>query len=381
VRYRFTPIYTFLEETDLTCHYDRWNVLLGPWIYGAAYYDPWYTRSTMIGARIGLYRTQQFCGGAYAAYRTDFRDVVVGVDGLLDHWPYSPFQIGFNAEQRLAEFYSGDPHAVRAVLFARWVLKYGSSLYLPPMEYLEAFTAYENNFLPFNANPNIKGERFDDVTMLGLHYRKNYLTPYWDPEGGFQLDLYSEAGNAQQPESVCMGELSGQLSYVDSLPDLSGAVADSPLLNTVLGPALRWLGDTRLAVRGYGGVAFPARGEWYTMGGGALFRGFDLAQRQGSTVWVGSAEWRVPLATGLTWDTCDHAIGLRNIYGACFYDVGNAYVQGHQEGPIAHAVGVGLRLDVTWFSFVERTLLRLDVAKTLNAPTPLQVWFGVGVPF
>jgi hypothetical protein len=89
----------------------------------------------------------------------------------------------------------------------------------------------------------------------------------------------------------------------------------------------------------------------------------------------------MPLATGLTWDACDHIFGLRNIYGAAFYDVGNAYVQGHQEGPVAHAVGAGLRLDVSWFSFVERTTLRMDVAKTLNAPTPVQAWFGVGVPF
>jgi hypothetical protein len=381
IRYRFTPVYTFLEETDLTCAYDRWNILFGPWIYGSAYYDPWYTRSTMIGARLGLYRTQEFNGGIYAAYRTDYRDVVAGIDGLIDHWPDTPFQVGFNAERRLLEVYQGNPNALRAVLFGRWVLKYGDSLYLPPMEYLESFVAYQDNFLPFATNPNIHGERFDHLSTAGLHYRKNYLTPYWDPEGGFQLDLYSETGNAQQPESVAIGTVAGQLSYVDSLPDLSSYVGDTPGLQATLGAALRWLGDTRWAVRGYGGTAYPSRGEFYTMGGGELFRGFDLAQRQGSTVWVASAEWRVPLATGLTWDTCDHAIGLRNIYGALFYDVGNVYVQGHQEGSIAHAIGTGLRLDVSWFSFVERTTLRFDIAKTVNAATPIQVWFGVGVPF
>ena len=93
IRYRFTPVYTFLEETDLTTAYDRWNVIVGPWIYGTAYYDAWYTRTTatMVGFRAGLYRTQTFVGGVYAGYRTDYRDVVAGVDGLFDHWPDSRF--------------------------------------------------------------------------------------------------------------------------------------------------------------------------------------------------------------------------------------------------------------------------------------------------
>jgi hypothetical protein len=48
---------------------------------------------------------------------------------------------------------------------------------------------------------------------------------------------------------------------------------------------------------------------------------------------------------------------------------------------VAHGVGAGLRLDLAWFSFVERTILRLDVAKAVNADTPVQVWFGVQHPF
>jgi hypothetical protein len=381
VRYRFTPIYTFLEETDLTCSYDRWNVLCGPWIWGTAYYDPWYTRSTMVGARIGLYRTQQFAGGAYVGYRTDWRDVVAGVDGLIDHWPDSHFQIGYNYENRLSEFYDGDPHAKRAVLFGRWVRKYGSSLYLPPMEYVDAFVSYQDNFLPFPDNPNIKGERFDRMATGGLHYRANFLTPYWNPEGGFYLDAWAQGGMATLPDTVGVGLASCQFSYVDSLPDFSQALLDYPLLHGILGPGLQWLAQTRLAVRAFGATSFPGRGEFFSIGGGTLLRGFDLAQRQGSTVWVGSAEWRVPVATGLTWDVCDHICGLRNVFVAMFYDVGNAYVQGHSEGDVAHGVGAGLRLDVTWFSFVERTTLRMDIAKILNAPTPIQVWFGVGVPF
>ncbi len=76
VRVRFAPVFTFLEETDLTNYYDRWNLIYGPWVYGSIYDDPWYTRTTMVGFRAAAYRTQEFDGGAYAAYRTDYRDLV-----------------------------------------------------------------------------------------------------------------------------------------------------------------------------------------------------------------------------------------------------------------------------------------------------------------
>jgi hypothetical protein len=77
----------------------------------------------------------------------------------------------------------------------------------------------------------------------------------------------------------------------------------------------------------------------------------------------------------------DHVLGLRNVYGAAFCDVGDAYIHGHSIGPVAYAVGGGLRFDVAWFAFVERTLLRVDVAKTVNADTGVQIWFDVQVPF
>jgi hypothetical protein len=382
VRWRFTPIYTFLEETDLTCAYDCWNIIFGPWLFGTAYYDAWYTRSTMAGVRIGAYRTQVFDGGAYVAYRTDIRDVVAGVDGMWDHWPGSHFQVGFNLERRLAEAYSGDPHANRGVLYGRYVFNYGSSLYLPPIEYVEAYATYQDNFLPFARQVARGSVRPENTTTGGVHYRIDYLTPYWDPEGGFRLDLAAEAGGAGLPdEKVGLGKFSGQFSYVYGLPDFSEGLADNDVLNRTASPVLRWLGDTRLALRIFGATSVPARGEFFTMGADPLFRGFDQAQRQGSSVWVGSAEWRVPLATGLTYDACDHIFGLRNVYGAAFYDAGDAYGLRHQVGPVAQAVGGGLRLDVSWFSLVERTTLRVDVAKSLTDPTPLQFWFGVGLPF
>ena len=53
VPYPRVPLYTFLEETDLTTAYDRWNLIFGPWLFSAPYNDAWFTRSTMAGCAPG----------------------------------------------------------------------------------------------------------------------------------------------------------------------------------------------------------------------------------------------------------------------------------------------------------------------------------------
>jgi hypothetical protein len=382
IRYRIAPLYTFLEETDLTNAYDRWNVLAGPWIFGTAYNDPWYTRSTMIGLRAGLYRTQEFNGGVYAAYRTDYEDIVAGVDAMWDHWPWCHTQVGFNAEERLTTFFkNSEQNAARASVFGRYVIDYGDSLYLPPMHYVEAFSAYQQNFLPTPRQTIPGSERFDETATGGLHYHINYLTPYWDPEGGFQFDLAWQSGLANLHTNQGLHQVTGQFCYVKSMPDLDGWLDECSPLGRVLKPPLHWLSDTRLAFRLYGAAGLPNNAEYFPLGGSELLRGFDIAQRQGSIAWVGSVEWRVPLAKQLTWDAIDHAIGVRNIYAAAFYDVGDAYLRNEEIGSIAHSLGAGLRLDVAWFSFIERTTVRFDIAKTVNANTPVQFWFGVNYPF
>jgi hypothetical protein len=377
VHFRFAPLYTFLEENSLTTDYDHWNIIAGPWVYGQSYADPWYTRSTMIGARLGAYRTEHFAGGAYAAYRTDFEDVVVGADGLWDHTPFPSTQIGFNVEHRIAQIGDLQPNVNRAVLYGRYVFLYGDSFYLPPAHYLEVFGGYQDNFLQFERHAVQGAERYEDMSTAGIHYSLNYLTPYWDPEGGFKIDATYSGGVVEfcKYQGVNLGTL--EASTVKYLPDLSGLAGNG----THLESALRWLSDTRVVGRVYGAAGLPNQGQYFPLGGSSLFRGFDQRERQGSLLWLASLEWRVPLAKRLTWDLCDHVAGIRNIYAAAFYDVGDTYVNGHSYGPVAHALGVGLRVDTAWLGLVERTTLRFDVAHAFESENRVQFWFGITHPF
>jgi hypothetical protein len=92
-------------------------------------------------------------------------------------------------------------------------------------------------------------------------------------------------------------------------------------------------------------------------------------------------EWRVPVFRDLDVDCCDHAVGLRQVSLAPFYDTGSACLGRHSLGGVSHALGLGLRMDVNWLSFLERTTLRFDVAKTVNEETPVQFWLGIQHPF
>lgn len=362
-RFRLTPLFTSLDEADLTNSYDRWNFIAGPWVWGQTYQDPWYTRSTMVGLRAGAYRTQKFAGGVYAAYRTDIRDMVVGADAI---YKFAHGEVGANVERRVGGPWGasdekfGESAPLRAMIYARHIRRQTTSMYLHPVLYDEAFLSYQDNFLPF-ARHGV-GDRPEHSWMGGYHFRLNLYTPYWDPECGVWVDLMAGGGQVKfhRGDREAMGQLRGELAAVRQLPEEWGE-----------------LGKARIAGRALWMGAVPERGQFFALGGGTLFRGFDLAERQGSMLWVANLELRYPLAKGVTWDVLDHVVGARSLWLAAFYDVGGVYANGRSVGETAHAVGAGLRMDIAIFSFIERATLRFDAAKTINAATPFQFWFGV----
>ncbi len=373
IRVHPTPLYTQLDEIDVTNSYDKWNINVGPWLYFASYNDPWYTRQGLAGLRAGVYRTQEFMGGAYLAYRGDDRNLIAGFDALWDHVPLPNTQIGLTVERSLGTLGPEDVPCSRGVLYGRYVMMYGSSMYLPPFEYLEAFGVVQNRCLP---NPRVdfaNADPFDQRAGVGLHYHKNLLTPYWDPEGGIALDVSYQYGVPVFGNQRQYNQVYGQVSFVKPMPKVFGFLGENRLTD--------WLHDSRWAFRAGGAAALPNDGQFFTLGGGERFRGFDLAERQGSVTWVGSLEWRLPIARNLTWDFVDHIVGVRNIYAVPFYDIGDVLVNGHSLGPVAHAIGVGIRVDTTWLGLIERTSVRFDIATSLVGNAPVQFWLGIQHPF
>ena len=352
-----------LDETPLTTDYTAWNCTVGPWLWGPSYLDPWYTCATMGGVRAAVYLPQNFEGGVYTAFRSDYNDMVVGADAT---WYGDHSEIGLNYERRIAGPWgglSGDSGPERIYAYYRDIIKPTSSMYLEPIMYQDVFATYQDNFLPYARQAF--GERYDRITMAGYHYQWDMYTPYWDPEEGFFLDFVGAAGGADFGSGY-QGMLQGriQLAGVTTLPEWTG-------------PLQSWRAAGRIVAEG----SWPNYGQFYSLGADTLFRGFDLAQRQGNALWCSNLEMRIPLAQNMECDVCDHVFGARNLWLAAFYDAGEIFSDGRTVDGVAHALGAGLRIDVALFSFIERATLRFDVAKCVNAATPFQFWFGLQQAF
>ena len=208
------------------------------------------------------------------------------------------------------------------------------------------------------------GEKVDPLTTIGIRYYRETYVPYWDPEQGFRLDCNAALGLPLFGEDDVSGMAWGQASWVTAPPEGMG-----------------WFSDVKFGLRAFAGIGFPRNGRLFTLGGSQLFRGFDYAECQGSCMWVGSAEVRLPVCPHADVDLFDRIVRIENIYVVPFYDVGDMYVNHETVGGVAHALGLGLRFDLSFFRFLERATLRLDAAQAINSNTGVQFWFGLQQAF
>lgn len=355
IRWRFTPLYTNLDETDLTVPYDRWAVTFGPW---AGLTDPAFGQQPYMGLRLGLYRLQEFRGGTFLAYDPNDQDWRVGLDAIWDHFPLPRTQVGIQYMRSISPDWS-DFQKDRAKIFARYIFTYTPSLYLNPMEFVEIYARLENEFA--GAGPvRISGiERYDNLAAWGISYWRDYRTPYWDPDAGYRFYVYYENGQPILGGDETYHRIFAEGSYIWRWPDGYG-----------------YLSQTRFAVRLAGAAGWPDNGQHFQLGGSLRLRGLGRSDREGSAFWLASIEWRFPIYRDWHLSIGDNIARVSHVYGAVFYDVGAIYVNGRTVDGAAHSLGVGLRLDIAWLSFIERTTLRFDAARLIGEEGPILFWFG-----
>src|SRR5262249_11339649 len=156
----------------------------------------------------------------------------------------------------------------------------------------------------------------------------------WDPEAGYRLWINYECGQQLQDDHETYQRVQGEISYVQSMPS-----------------GLGYFSETRLALRAYGGIGDPSNAQLFQLGGPNRIRGLDWNTRDGSALWIATAEWRFPIWRDIDCDMCDHVLRLKHMYGVAFYDTGEVFSEGHSIGGIVHSVGTGLRMDMAVFSF------------------------------
>ena len=102
-------------------------------------------------------------------------------------------------------------------------------LYQQPMHFAQLFASRTNNLLPIARQSTPDAERFSVLNTTGVQYHLNYLTPYWDPEGGFRVDANYASGVPILREHRAFNRVDGQFSTVRGLPDCLGPLSQTHL--------------------------------------------------------------------------------------------------------------------------------------------------------
>jgi hypothetical protein len=348
VAWRVTPLMTPLDESSQFQAFDRLSLVAGPFV-------DQYERG---GFKVALQRLEKFQATLWAGTEPALREAIFGGQFALLHFPDPKWTSGVFYEEGLYNFYNDKQHS-GGRLFSRYRFLESSSFLVDDAGFAELYYGVGNEFWAGdNGRPVSK-----PFAAVGGRFRLSTLFPVWNPVGGKLIEATAEYGNRALGSTYDYVRLSIDAGIVRQLP-----------------PGFGYLSKTRLALKGSGGLGFPDNVPYFRLGGGTRLRALDLNQYIGSSVWVGSAEWRFPIWEDADMAALDHAVKGRNVNGSVFYDFGQSYLNG-KFSPFIGGVGVGLGVDVALFAFLERANIRLDIAQPLGLNRGPVLWFGLNQYF
>ena len=310
------------------------------------------------GIKIGVTRLEKFNATLWAGTEPALREAIFGGQFSILHWPNPLWTSGIFYEEGLYNFYNDKAHS-GGRLFSRYRFLEASSFLVDDAGFAELYYGVGNEFWAGDSGRPVA----KPFAALGGRFRLSTLFPVWNPVGGKLIDANVEYGNRAYGSTYDYVRMSLDLGVVRQLP-----------------PGYGYLSKTRLALRAFGGLGFPNNVPYFRLGGGTRLRALDLNQNLGSSVWLGSAEWRFPIWEDADVEALDHVIRGRNVYGSAFYDFGQSYLNG-KYSPVVNGVGFGIGVDVAFFSFLERANIRLDVAQPVGTNRGPVLWFGINQYF
>ncbi len=348
VAWRLTPMMTPMDESSQFQAFDRPSIVAGPFL-------DQYARG---GVKVAIQRLGRWQVSGWAGTEPALREAIFGGQATLFHFPWPRTAAGLFYEEGLYNFYNDKRHSGGRA-FLRYRFLESSSFLVDDQGFAELFYGIGNEFWAGDDGRPVNAY----LGAVGGRYRFSTLFPYWDPVKGRLIEVTAEYGNTLIGSALNYTRVTAEYGFVRPLPE-----------------GLGYLSSTRLAVRAYGGFGAPETAPLFRLGGGRRLRALDLSQDVGSSVWLGTLEWRLPIYKELDRDILDHVVGARNLFGALFYDVGQSSLRG-QFHPVVHGVGVGLRLDLSLFAFLERANIRLDIAQPIGRRGGPVLWLGLNQVF
>jgi len=195
--------------------------------------------------------------------------------------------------------------------------------------------------------------------IIGTTLNLNRSGPYPDPKTGYNIDATIE--NAEH-------FLGGRDYFWRGNIDWSGYKSIFK--------------EGKLALRLKYGWGWPTDKNLYQLGGSDGLRGYRLKTVRGSHTMLGSLEYRFPMARDINLRLLDNIINLSGVDVVVFTDAGKSWYQEFGQARFKKDAGLGLRLHVDIGSFLEKVILRLDVAQAIDEPKEKQrVWLGINHSF
>jgi hypothetical protein len=120
----------------------------------------------------------------------------------------------------------------------------------------------------------------------------------------------------------------------------------------------------------------------FQLGGPDGLRGYSRKTVEGAHMILGGLEYRLPLKSDLRFYLLDNILHLDKIQAVGFFDVGKAWFSDFQGNDFKKDVGLGLRFHFDLLGFLEKAVLRIDVAQALHEPKEHpHIWLGLSQVF
>jgi hypothetical protein len=126
----------------------------------------------------------------------------------------------------------------------------------------------------------------------------------------------------------------------------------------------------------------PSDKKLFQLGGPEGLRGYGRKTIEGSRMFLASLEYRFPLASELKLYFMDNLFCLDKIQMVGFGDLGRVWYVDFSGTDFKKDVGLGLCFHFDVAGFLEKTVLRIDIAQAINEPKEdPHVWFGISQAF
>ncbi|MFH1622650.1 MAG: M1 family aminopeptidase [Candidatus Omnitrophota bacterium] len=140
--------------------------------------------------------------------------------------------------------------------------------------------------------------------------------------------------------------------------------------------------DHKVALRLKGGGGYPKDKYLFYLGSDKEMRGYKYKDIKGSSILMGSFEYRFPLVDDINWPMFGHVFNLNRIQGVTFFDIGKAWYNHFSEENFKKDVGLGIRLYFNVLVPIEQFILRVDFARPLDGDDKnSRIWIGINHSF